>query len=100
MIKGVPTSAGRNQYFTRGSLLRPGKLFPSPTQNAVSITMKEQPIEMMCVRPQAGQCNLGAVRPKEDAPKEISPRAKGTRSSVQCAAARKPPETTRTARPQ
>jgi hypothetical protein len=48
--------------------------------------MKEQPIEMMCVRTQAGQCSLRAVRPKEDAPKEISPRTKSTRSSVDAAA--------------
>jgi len=62
--------------------------------------MKEQPIEMMCVPIQVCQFRLRAVRPKHDAPKETTPRTKSRRSSVQCAAANKPAEVTRTARPQ
>jgi hypothetical protein len=60
MIKGVPTNVGKNQYVKRGNSLRPGKLFPSSTQNAVSITMKEQPIEMMCVPTQSAGVAFGS----------------------------------------
>ena len=60
----------------------------------------EQPIEMMSVATQVCHLRLRAVRPKHDAPKEATPRTKSMRSSVQCAAAKKPAEVTRTARPQ
>jgi hypothetical protein len=64
------------------------------------VAMKEQPIEIMCVPTQVCQDRLRAVRPRDDAPKEMTPRTKSARSSVQCAAAKKPAEVTSTARPQ